>query len=271
MKILLNYDYKAYPYTTASYIEMAGKKMEGVEVIRLPELGDQKPDLIINIMPFDEIKYMDGVPACLWEIDNHLVRGQNKDYYDLMDKVYIPQESYKDNYPVLKTDILPLAVDPDLHKRIEGVPIKYDIGFIGNDTYPERRELLELMERKYKVLRTTTPPGLPYSEALSSCALTFNRSMDKDINMRFFESIATGRLLLTDYLPQQDKYATNHAHYEAYTDWKDLDEKVSYYLANESEREQIGKDGAEHIKTYHTYKHRLEKILQDFNLLAGES
>lgn len=244
--------------------------MEGVEVLRVADLRTEKPDLIINIMPFDEIRYMTGVPACYWEIDNHLVRGRNTIYYDLMDKVYIPQESYKDNYPVLKTDILPLAIDPDLHKRIEGVPIQYDIGFIGNDTYPERRELLELMERKYKVLRTNTPPGIPYSTALSSCKLTFNRSMDKDVNMRFFEAIATGRLLLTDYLPQQDKYATAGIHYETYKDWAELDKKIEYFLTIDSEREQKGRDGANHIRTNHTYKHRLEKILQDFNLLKEE-
>ena len=190
-------------------------------------------------------------------------------YYDLMDIVYIPQESYANNYPIKKTDILPLAVDPDLHKEIEETEIKYDIGFVGNDTYPERRQLLEFMERKYKVLRTNTEPGLPYSQALSSCKLTFNRSMDKDVNMRFFEAIATGRLLLTDYLPQQDKYATNHAHYESYDGWYDLEKKIDYYLSHDEERIRIGRDGAQHIKTNHTYEKRLVKILEDFECLVS--
>ena len=264
MTLLINYDYTCYPYTTASYIELVARKLPGVSVLRTTDLWEEKPDLIINIMPFNEIVSMDGVPACYWEIDNHLVRGRNTHYYELMDKVYIPQESYMGNYPAKKTDILPLACDPDLHKEIEDVAIEYDIGFIGNDTYPERRELLEFMARKYKVLRTNTPPGLPYSEALSRCKLTFNRSLDKDVNMRFFEAIATGRLLLTDYLPQQDLYATNHAHYETYTDWQDLDEKVDYYLTHEEDRKRIGADGAEHIRTNHTYRHRLMKILEDF-------
>ena len=81
--------------------------------------------------------------------------------------------------------------------------------------------------------------------------------------MRFFEAIALGRMLLTDYLPQQDQYAVVGMHYKSYKDWADLDRLVEYYLKHDDEREKIAKQGSDHIRENHTYEHRLVQILKD--------
>lgn len=263
MNILYNYIYEYYPFTTASYLELATTQIHGAKPLRTTNMQDEKIDLVVNVMPCDSIIRINGVPTVYWEIDDHLVRGRKTDFYAQVDIVYIPQEPFIEYYPKNKTKILPLGVDPNLHKPIPEIAPIYDIGFIGNDTYPERRYLLDRLERKFNLMRTNTPPGLPYSEALAKCKLTFNRSLDRDVNMRWFEAMASGRLLLSDYLPQQALYADDGVHYVSYTDWTDLEAKVEYYLTHDEEREKIGKAGQEHVHANHTYRHRLEQILKD--------
>ena len=267
MKILLNYDYSVYPFTTASYIEMAAKKMPGVEVYHLGEIALADVDLIINIMPFDAIVFHDGVPSCFWEIDNHMIQGKMTFYYSKVDKIYVGQRHFIDLYPKGKTDVLPMACDPELHTRLGYEPGEYDIGFIGNASYPDRRTLLEQLSLKYKVLWTNSEPGIPYSQALSNCKMIFNRSLKHDVNMRFFEAMAIGRLLVTDDLEEQREYAIPGLHFVQYKDWKELDSQVHYYLDHEFMRETIAKTGRKHVRENHTYAHRLKKILIDFKLM----
>ncbi len=263
-KILINYDYSLYPFTTASYLEMAGKRMKGIEIYRLSEINPEDVDLIINVMPAPEMVYSPKVPSCYWEIDCHLVQAKEVDRYRVVSKVFIAQELFLSLYPKGKTSYLPLACDPLSHHRIKGVKEIYDIGFIGNDTYPSRRLLLEQLGTKYKILRTNTKPGLPYSKALSSCRMTFNKSLDNDVNMRFFEALSIGRLLLTDHLIAQDAIAIRGHHYTTFESWSDLDKKVSWYLNHPKERERMALRGAVYVKRNHTYEHRLKTILEAF-------
>jgi len=265
MNLLLNYNYSLYPYTAASYLEMAALKLKEIKLFHTDTIGERKPDLIINIMPFDDLVSAPGVPSCYWEIDCHLLQGCKNYYYDKVDRVYIAQKAFLDLYPKEKTSYLPLGCDPEKHCRRPSESRKWDIGFIGNDNYPLRHQLLEVLNTNFKLLWTNSPPGDPYARLLSQCDLTFNRSLDRDVNMRFFEAIASGRMLLTDYLPAQDEIAINGKHYISYSGARDLVKKVSYYLKNYDERERIALAGEKHIIENHTYKHRLLKILKDFN------
>lgn len=264
MKLLLNYDYSLYPYTTASYFEMAVKKISGIEVLHVEDALTKKPDLIINIMPFYALFTLEGVPSCYYEIDCHMIQGLKTEFYDPVDRVYIAQKPFLNLYPAGKTFYLPLAADPQSHCINGDIPSVYDIGFIGNESYPPRRTLLEQLDTKYKVLRANSEPGRPYADLLSSCFLTFNRSLDRDVNMRFFEAQMSGRMLLSDYLPDQDEIAKDGVHYVVYKDWRDLDQKVRYYLDHKDEREKIAFAGALNIARHHTYRHRLLSILKDF-------
>jgi spore maturation protein CgeB len=263
MRIIINYNYRDYPYTTASYFEMAAREIKGIELVHTDNPDLSNIQFILNVMPFDEFFYMPDVPIAYYEIDAHLVQGRKKELYELSDQVYIAQKHYLEYYPKNKTKYLPLACWPPLHHRTKNFDFEYDIGFVGNDTYPERRTLLEQLYGSYHLLWTNTPPGIPYSKTLSKCRMTFNRSMLHDVNMRFFECLSIGRLLLTDYLPEQDEFAERDKHYITYKNWEDLKYIVKYFIDHPDEREKIAKAGSEHIQKYHTYKHRLLNILED--------
>jgi spore maturation protein CgeB len=219
-------------------------------------------EIIINVEPYENIIAYPGKKSCLWEIDNHIQQGRKIDNYNKVDYVFITQKYYQSLYPEKKTHWLPLAADPEKHRLYPEEPIMYDVGFLGNDTYPRRKDLLDKIGAKYKLLRSTSKPGEEYSRMLSRCKILFNCSMENDINMRVFESISIGRLLLTDKVPHQDELLKDGEHYVSFNEWEDLDQKISYYLSHEKEREDIAKTGAEYVHAVHTYKERLETILE---------
>jgi len=262
VRVLINYLYQYYPFTTASYLEMALRAYPGIETFRIGENRIPCADLIINVEPCDFIISYPGKKSCFWEIDNHIHRGKDVDKYQKVDHVFVTQKAYLRLYPEGKSGWLPLAADPEKHRLFSDEPIEYDVGFLGNDTYPRRRDLLDKIGAKYKLLRSTSDPGEPYSRMLSRCRLLFNCSMDNDVNMRVFEAISIGRLLLTDKVEGMDDLFKDGEHYISYYDWQDLDNQIAHYLNNGSSREKIAKSGAAWIRANHTYQHRLEAILQ---------
>lgn len=264
MNILFNFDWGAYPYTTASYFYDAAKEIKGITPVLPHEDKCKRIDFIFNIMPFEQILAFPGVPSCYYEIDNHLIQGRKTHYYQLVDKVFVAQRHFLHLYDMSKTYYLPLACDPNKHRPFLSRETDYDIGFIGNASYPDRSILLEILKCHFKVLITNTDPGYDYSWELSRCKFSFNRSMDKDVNMRFFEAIAIGKLLFSDYLPAQAELAESGKHYIAYKNAQDLVSKVKYYLSHYDEAKKIAACGSSFVRQNHTYKDRLLRVLAKF-------
>ena len=57
----------------------------------------------------------------------------------------------------------------------------------------------------------------------------------------------------------------NGADYVYYTDYEDLMEKVEYYLSHEKERKEIARNGYENVKKNHTYRNRVDAIMEIIN------
>lgn len=147
-------------------------------------------------------------------------------------------------------------------------------------TSMEREEILEMLSERYKMYLYTIKktPFLPQiinrgiAGSKKELAFIFRyskinlnitlRSIRSGIPLRAFEIIGSGGFLLTNY---QEDYldcfepGIDYVYYESYDD---LLEKVDYYLSNESERAQIARNGYEKVKKYHTYKNRVETILE---------
>jgi hypothetical protein len=102
----------------------------------------------------------------------------------------LAQKHFLDLYDHPNKHWLPLACDPHVHKEYFDEPLEYDVGFVGNDSYPERSKMLDLIGQNFKLLRTKTNPGEAYCRAFSKCKIAFNWAMDNDMNMRFFEAMS---------------------------------------------------------------------------------
>lgn len=261
LKLLINYDYSRYPRTTASYYEMAARRRDNIEVYRRGEALPDDLDLVLNIEPVGEFVRIPGVPTHYYEIDNHVILGGEEWYYQDIDVLWLAHwdfASFYHGYPIKE---LPCAADPNIHKPFPRELEMYDIGLIGNRTYPKRARLLREMEKRYTVLPEMKLWGEDYSRQLSQCKILFNCAMNNDANMRAFESIAIQKPLFTDRIPVLSRYLEEDEHYVGYDDWAELHQKIEYYLARGCYRRSIARQGAEHVRTFHSYDNRLDVIL----------
>ncbi len=98
----------------------------------------------------------------------------------------------------------------------------------------------------------------------SAARLLFNRSLKNDVNMCRFEAVACGSLLLTNDLAWngQAELFRDGVHLATYQDGDDLIDKAAYYLKHEALRERIAAAGAAEAIEKHTYKQRMQSLLE---------
>jgi len=232
----------------------------------------EKPDIIIE---FDGgLRHLAGykkidIPTAFYAVDTHLVSDFHKNIINDFDYVFVAQKDYVPLLKDAKEDgrvyWLPLAADPEVHKKFEA-PKLFDVGFVGNmdpKLHPERAKLLRKMSAKYSVLAVS---GLHYenmAKVYSVSKIGFNKSINRDLNMRVFEIMSCGTMLLTDKIDNgMNDFFENKKHLVMYENEEELNELVQYYLEHEEEREEIAKEGQKEVHEKHTYEHRAEQILK---------
>lgn len=162
---------------------------------------------------------------------------------------------------------LPYAADTEVHKKFN-LPKIYDIVFVGNTNpkiYSERVRLLKLIGEKYNLKVFSGVYGEDLAMIYSQAKIVFNKSAAGEINMRVFEALSCGSLLLTDKLKPEtglEELFQDKKHLVLYENEKDLLEKIGYYLKHESEREEIALCGHKEILAKHTYEHRADEMLE---------
>lgn len=287
-------------YTTAMYLEHALQKEHNVISIGInpwypiePKVYPKKIKKLLRkkyhskvssqFVNFDLILVVDPVrqrfnfnsldaPTAYWAIDSHSkfdkhikkARVQDYDFLFVAQKDYIPQ--YKEK-GCKNVSWLPLACDPEIHK-CHNLPLKYDLCFIGGlgPDSPRRKIILNL-QKEFNMF-----VGQKYlhdmARIYSQSKIVFNKSIKEDLNMRVFETMSCGRLLLTDRISNGlEELFINQRHLVIYDAYKDLAEKVRYYLTYPDEREEITRKGQKEVWKKHTYCHRakylIETILKD--------
>ncbi|MFH1314599.1 MAG: glycosyltransferase [Candidatus Eisenbacteria bacterium] len=160
------------------------------------------------------------------------------------------------------TFYLPFAYDPECvpYRRQE---YRYDVAFVGS-VYGDRKDLLAQVASEFKMndyAGRATPEEI--GEIYSASKIVFNRPPPRglDYNMRVFEAMGCGSLLLTERLPE-DPLFTPGEHLITYDDSKDCIELIRYYLANEEERARIARQGQEAVRSGHMYTHRLQTVIR---------
>ena len=159
---------------------------------------------------------------------------------------------------------LPLACDPGIHRRHD-VPKQYDVAFVGHIFPGPRDELLQAIAREF--------PGHFIGRAFfdemariySASRVVFNRSLGNDVNMRVFEALACGSMLVTNDLAEngQDELFQDRVHLATYREPGEMLEIIAYYLAHADEREAIAAAGRAEAVGRHTYRHRMERLLAE--------
>jgi ubiquinone/menaquinone biosynthesis C-methylase UbiE len=160
------------------------------------------------------------------------------------------------------TFYMPYAVNTDTYKPIMEVDEVYDVGFVGNIRNEERKRRLDLIRDHFHCFVGQKLFMNRANRMLNCCKIIFNTSDAKEINMRVFEALATGKLLVTDRVEYLDELFEDGIHLVTYSNERELIEKISYYLENDEKREEIARNGLDIVREYHTYRRRAEFIIE---------
>lgn len=161
----------------------------------------------------------------------------------------------------LEAEWLPHAFEPLAYPRRKIIP-KYDVCFVGHINSENRIDFLDRMFKEFSNFFFGKRLFEAAAEKFNQSKIVLNISIKDDINMRVFETLGTGSFLLTNEVPTLHELFEDGKHLVTYKTLDEAVDKARYYIAHDSEREKIAQAGYEEVMAKHTYKHRVEKILE---------
>lgn len=273
------------PCTPGSYLERAfGKLGIGVDVIidavDFSALDTQKYAAVLFVespsRPPVAITHREQIqaPVLFW-----IHHGENRLADNLkMCELYRPDMLLMSHslhlasrFPVT-VRFFPFGVDPDLfYSDIPYAMRRIDVSFVGtrgHELYQKRDESLRVIEtRLQRQANLSLRKNIflqDLSELYGNTKIVFNQTADtiKAFNMRIFEGMGCGALVLTDNTPEQSELFENGVHYVLYDSQEDMLEKLRYYLVDHpDEAAKIAAEGQRHVVRNHTYEHRARHVL----------
>ncbi|MFH0772257.1 MAG: glycosyltransferase [Candidatus Omnitrophota bacterium] len=220
--------------------------------------GDYKYDLSFDLRP-----------SAFYVIDTHLRKPYRKikaqvGHYDY---VFCAQKNAVEKMKRdagIKAVWVPIGCDPAKHKKL-AVKKRFDIAFVGTEGKRNYRgELLKLLAKRYPASFIGRADSVLMANIYSSAKIGFNYSINNDINMRMFEVLSCGALLVTNHIKNngfEDTFS-DKVNVVGYKTTAELFKKIDYYLSNDKERETIAAKGYEMALRFHTYKERLKTMLE---------
>ncbi|UCB56650.1 MAG: glycosyltransferase family 1 protein [Candidatus Omnitrophota bacterium] len=206
-------------------------------------------------------------PQVFLAIDTHLKKPFRKivkqaRHYDFV--MCVHRNSLKAlKWRGISAEWLPVACDPQIHKKLD-IPKVYDIGFVGTKGKKSLREkLLEALGQRYPKSFLDMAPYTQMSRIYSASKIGFNYSIRDDINMRMFEIMSCGALLITNRIREKgfQELFEDRRHLVTYKNPKELFRLVDYYLEHEDQRRRIAECGRRLVISEHTYEKRTQKML----------
>lgn len=142
---------------------------------------------------------------------------------------------------------------------------QYDISFIGN-IYGARKTWIESIENPLVVINNAF--GAQHSESVSKTKINLNFCTDHGASDRIYKVLAAGGFLLTNDWLGRDEMFEDQKDLVIYRDAQDLNEKIKFFLENDSLREEIAKKGNQTVQRYNR-RHWAEKLVGHYDRLYG--
>jgi len=267
-------------HTTARYFENVFRQnqidyqlaSESEDILKL-----HRDDLFLYIDPSSFVPLHIEKMRCrtsAYFIDVHQGLDERLRLAQLFDTVFIAQRQYLEPFRQVgcpNVYWLPLACDPDVHFQSRQNEI-YDVAFVGKlgRTGSWRHETLTKVLCRYKTNNYSAfviPNEI--SQIYSQSKIVFNASINHELNMRFFEAMAAGALLVTDRIPEElGEMFIEGEHFVGYTTVAEAIEKIDYFLVHDSERKQIASCGQQQVLAHHTYKKRWDDLVHTYSCVG---
>jgi hypothetical protein len=216
-------------------------------------------------------------PNAYWIADSHLgydYRLRRAREFDHVFASHSPsiEKLVKDGIPREKVHYMPWAAENSCYKPYS-ILEKWEWCFIGHMNNSDRVQLLDRFCREWPVgIQGYLGWRVPYvqgwnvmddaAKKMCQAKIILNESVQDDLNMRTFEGLACGKLVLTEDVPDLHKHFKDGEHLVTF---KTIDEAVELargLLSDEERRCAIAKAGYEEFLAKHTYMHRAKEILK---------
>jgi glycosyltransferase involved in cell wall biosynthesis len=210
----------------------------------------------------------------LWYgIDTHMNYAKHLAVGALFDLTLIAQKQYvnalkKDG--LHNVDWLPLGFPHRLLPTLDRER-NIDVAYVGStnwDVNHERYDLLDTLKNHFDSVSfgRANPPEM--IAIYSMAKIVFNKSINNDLNMRFFEAMGSGAVLVTDPIMGNglEDLFVEEKHYFSYKNSEELIGLVKKLLTDEERMLQVGVEAKELILSKHTYDHRAEAIIEYIEL-----
>jgi hypothetical protein len=245
------------------------------ETLNLDRLGDWRPDLILWAESGDGPQGLEGVldqgvPLAGWLMDSHnpVKLPWHKRVAPLFDYRFCAQRAYCDE---LDAHWIPFACDPEIHTPTQ-YSEEYDLAFVGSaygtGIYSRRYEAMDRLARRYRCNFMSGVYFEDMANAYGSAKIGWHMSVTgQDLDMRVFEVMCSGRMLLTDSAPDSGlddlfpgegvpwRYSPEH-----------LMDTPSMLLGNDVALDGFGAAGRAYVLAAHTYRHRARALLAECGL-----
>ncbi len=259
--------------TIGCYFERAARHL-GISYDHYWTSDDRIPDGYGLYLRIDHGDYKYDIPTKLrpsafYAIDTHL----NKPYRKIReqvahyDHVFCAQKTGVDS---LKKDAgidaawIPIGCDPQKHRDL-GLEKRFDVAFVGTEGKKNLRgKLLKALARRYPNSFIGKAESALLSNIYSSAKIGFNYSINNDINMRMFEVLSCGALLVTNFIRDNgfEELFSPGVNVAVYKSPGELFKVIDHYLACDDKRKMIAGQGHALAVSSHTYADRLKRMLE---------
>lgn len=284
MKILVTYC--NYTGTTANYL-VAALRRAGVEITTVGEncevhtgrnnpydtiyrlITEAKYDLVFEIESGGFELYwvpdhskMNGVPVIWYALDTHVNTQHHLNRYNRYKLMFLCHKQYQNLFT--NSIWLPVACDVDIHKGNFHSEKLYDITFVGNygdGAHNTRTHFLRKLSSCFKLNVKKNLWNKDVTNEYEKSHILFNCSLAGDLNMRVFECLASGGMLVTDDVVDAHNFFVDGTHLKFYRDENQLVHIISEMLQNPQSRQEIALTGQLKVLNKHTYDNRVTEIV----------
>lgn len=214
-------------------------------------------------------------PTAWYAIDTHMDFDKHVRIGRIFDMSFVAQKQYLSALAeagVRHAQWLPLAFATAL-APLEPLAKDTDIAYVGSENaemHPKRTALLNVLRAEFSATRFGRASPAEMGRIYAGAKLVFNRSINNDVNMRFFEAMGAGAVLLTDRIVDngvEDLFEEGY-HYLTYCDEHDLVRLVRELLVDPIRMQQIGDAARSRVMSAHTYQHRADELVSKLQAVA---
>lgn len=205
-------------------------------------------------------------PKMCYLIDTHIDAHSRIEIAKAFDGVFIAQKGQLELFKragIQNVAWLPLACSPELYDR-KPRERNLDVAYVGslNDADGRRKGLLDSVRERFPNSFIGKAWPREMADIYSRAKIVVNAAVNRDVNMRVFEAMAGGALLITDEADGLEDMFQDGEHLVVYRRDEDVLGLVRHYLDAKEERERITTAGRDLVLRKHTYAKRAATMLR---------